>query len=79
MQIITFTRNGTTTAACAKALARGEAQSPGSLLSGENIDEAVWTAYRRNDKTAVMRELWLRRYLAQPRSHWRRIQGVGHG
>ena len=74
MQIITFTRNGTTTAACAKALARSKAQSPGSLVSGENIDEAVWAAYRRNDKTAVTRELLFGRYLAQPRSHWRRIQ-----
>lgn len=73
MQNTMFTRNGTTTVACAKALAKGEAQSPGWLLSGENIDEAVWAAYRRNDKTAVTRELLLGRYLAQPRSHWRRI------
>jgi hypothetical protein len=79
MQIITFTRNATTTAACAKALARDGAQSSGSLLSGENIDEGLWAAYRCNDKTAVTQELLLRRYLAQPRSHWRRIQGVSHG
>ena len=35
----------------AKALARGGAQSPGPLLSGEDIDEAVWAAYPLNDKT----------------------------
>jgi len=73
MQNTMFTRNGTTTVSCAKALARGEAQPSESLLSGENIDEAVWAAYRRNDKTAVTQELLLGRYLAQPRSHWRRI------
>jgi hypothetical protein len=79
MQTITFTRNTTRAAGCAKVLARSGAQSPGPLLSGENIDEALWVAYRRNDKTAVTQELLLRRYLAQPRSHWRRIQGVGRG
>ena len=70
MQIISFARNETTTAACA----RGEAQSPGSLLSGENTDEAAWAAYRRNDKTAVPGELLLGRYLAQPGRHCRRIR-----
>ena len=51
MQTITFTRNTTRAAACAKALARSGAQSPGPLLSGEHIDEAAWAAYRLNDKT----------------------------
>ena len=51
MQTITFTCNTTRVAACAKALARSGAQSPGPLLSGEDIDEAVWAAYRLNDKT----------------------------
>ena len=79
MQTITFTRNTTRAAGCAKVLARSGGQSPGPLLSGEDIDEALWAAYRRNDKTAVTQELALRRYLAQPRSHCRRIKGVGHG
>jgi len=51
MQTITFTCNTTRAAACAKALARSGAQSPGPLLSGEDIDESVWAAYRLNDKT----------------------------
>ena len=55
MQTITFTCNTTRAAACAKALARSGAQSAGPLLSGEDFDEAVWAAYRLNDKTPSRR------------------------
>jgi hypothetical protein len=78
MQTITFTRNTTRAAGCAKVLARSGAQSPGPLLSGENIDKALWAAYRRYDKTAVMGEL-LRRCLHQPNQNGQPMRGATHG
>ena len=54
-----------------------ELYKEGFAPDADIIKRAEWI--ERNDKTAVTQELLLRRYLAQPRSHWRRIQGVSHG
>jgi hypothetical protein len=76
--MIAFAHGGTKVAACAKSLAVVGAQRPLAALANEDFDEALWTAYRRHDKTAVTEGL-LRRYLHRRRNNRQRMRGARHG
>ena len=65
-------------AACAKSLGVDGAQPAPVALANEDLDEAVWAAYQRYDKTAVTEEL-LRRYLDQRRNNGQCMRGARHG
>jgi hypothetical protein len=78
MQMIAVADSGTDVAACAKSLALHGAQQPLVGLANEDLDEALWAAFRRHDTTAVTEGL-LRRYLHQRRDNRQRMRGARHG
>ncbi len=78
MQMIAFADSGTEVAACAKSLAVNGAQPPLVALANEDVDEALWAAYRRHDKTAVTEGL-LRRCLHQRPYNRQPMRGARHG
>jgi hypothetical protein len=61
-----------------KCLTVDGAQRPLVALANENLDEALWAAYRRADKAGVTEEL-LCRYFDQLRNNGQRMGGARHG
>jgi hypothetical protein len=76
--MIAFAHSRTKVAACAKSLAVVGAQRPLVALANEDLDEALWAAYRRHDKTEVTEGL-LRRYIHQRRDNRQRMRGARDG
>ena len=70
--------SGTDVAACANSLALHGAQQPLVGLANEDVNEALWAAYRRSDKTAVTEGL-LRRYIHQRRDNRQHMRGARDG
>jgi hypothetical protein len=78
MQTIALADSDTGVAASAKSLALHGAQRPFVASANEDLNEALWEAYQRSDKTAVTEEL-LRRYLHQWRDNRQHIGGERDG
>ena len=78
MKMIAVGRNGTEVAAGSKSLAVDGAQRPFVALANEDLDEALWAAYRRNDKTAGTEGL-RRHYLHRRRDNQQPMRGARHG
>ena len=76
--MIAFAASGIDVAACAKSLALHGPQQPLVGLANKDLNEALWGAYRRSDKTAV-KEALLCRYLYQRRDNRQRMRGARHG
>ena len=78
MQMIAVAHSGIDLAAFANSLAVNGAQRPLVALTNEDLDEALWVAYRRHDTTAVTGGL-LRRYIPQRRDNRQRMRGARNG
>jgi hypothetical protein len=76
--MIAVAHSGIEVAACANSLAVNGAQRPLVAWANEDLDEALWAAYRRHDKTAVTEGL-LRRYIHQWHNNRQLMRGARDG
>jgi hypothetical protein len=56
----------------------GGLKRPLVIVSDEHVDEALWSAYHRYNKSAVTKEL-LQRYLQPQHRHRARLRKLSHG